>query len=141
MPPAPVPSKPRPVDVHDGDNVRFADPDTSREAARTVDVHRSEDCKQVMAAVVEIHRTNWGHGATAHDIVMRLAYTGLAPAQNVVAARCTDLHRAGKLADTGDRRVGGSNRRLIVWAPTEAGRELADGVELRGNAPEGGDAA
>lgn len=103
---------------------RATDPDTSRDAAESMKPYAGDECRRVLTAIVAIE-TYGGEGATAHDIVMRLAYSGRAPQQNCVARRCTDLRAAGLIEDTGDRRPGGSGRPLIVWHTTDEGRAVA----------------
>lgn len=101
---------------------RATDPDTSKTAAEVVDNRVTEQCLQVLWALVQCE-THGGHGATAHEVVLRLAYGGRAPQQNVAARRLTTLQRVGLVRDTGDRRPGSSPAPLIVWASTVDGRE------------------
>lgn len=103
------------------EHVRATDPDTSRDAALSIRECVGDQCRLVLTSLLEAERRS-GRGATAHEIVMRLAYTGRAPQQSVVARRLTDLRNAGLIEDTGERRPGGSGRNLIVWASTTEGR-------------------
>lgn len=112
-------------DIPAGGHARTDDPDTSRDAATAVEPRLNDQCRRVFAAILDIDHRNGGGAATAHEIAMRLAYTGHAPAQNIIARRCTDLRRAGLVVDSGERRLGGSGVRLIAWSPTTAGRKAA----------------
>lgn len=100
-----------------------AGPDTSREAARSIDVTRSEVCLSVLRAMVEVDRANGGSGATCHEIVQHLTHAGGWQAPNCVASRLNDLHHNGFVYDTGERRPGATNRRMIVWRPSPNGCE------------------
>ena len=106
------------------DSVRPSDPDTSHAAAASIAPVLSAQRRDVLAAAAAVadanpHRT----GATAAEIVMRLAYTGRAPQQSVVARRLSDLRDLGLVVDSGARRPGTSARALIAWQVTDAGRE------------------
>lgn len=96
---------------------RATDPDTSRTAAAAMSSPAVDLCQRVEWAISEIHRTNGREGATAYEVMMRLAYTGYGPAQNSIARRCTTLHRAGRIVDVGLRRRGSSPQPLICWFP------------------------
>lgn len=108
--------------------------------------HRHSDPKPARAAAESMsgpvlsgqrHRVLWAlndcirhglNGATAHDVVMRLAYEpGGAPQQSVIAKRCSELREAGLIVDTGRTRRGSSHRELTVWDLTEEGREQLAG--------------
>jgi hypothetical protein len=104
--------------------VRATDPDTSHTAAvsMTPTALRKEQAR-VLWALDQIERNEPGIGATAHDLTMRLAYTGRAPQQNCVVKRCGELKELGFARDTGAKRPGGSGRPQIVWAITDTGRE------------------
>lgn len=101
-------------------HARVTDPPTSHAAAESMQGPPLSDQQAlVLRTLVECDRTGgYQHdGATAHEIVMRLAYTGHAPQQSVVARRLTDLRDAGLIVDSGRTRPGASNRQLIVWQP------------------------
>jgi hypothetical protein len=102
---------------------RGSDPDTSHTAGEAAREFEGFEGRRVMATLIELEHRG-ADGATAHDIVMRLAYSGHAPQQNCVARRFTTLHKNGHVIDTGLRRK--ANRRGaqpgIVWASTESGR-------------------
>jgi len=76
----------------------------------------------VLTAIADEARR--GNGSTAHDVVMWCSFHRPAhvPQQSVAARRCTDLARAGLIADTGTSRPGSSGRLLTVWTITDEGR-------------------
>lgn len=103
--------------------------------------HRRSDPKAAKAAAESMsgpvlsgqrHRVLWAlddcirhglPGASAHDVMMRLAYEpGGAPQQSVIAKRCSELRDAGLIVDTGETRRGSSHRELTVWTLTDEGR-------------------
>ncbi len=103
---------------------RTSDPDTAKAAGDAAKEWTGDLARAVLTAVVEMER-HADHGATAADVVMRLAYTGRAPQQNSVSRRFTSLLRHGFVCDSGERKP--SSRRhghsLIVWSSTPAGRD------------------
>lgn len=99
------------------DNVRITDPDTSRDAARSLD--RNADCMAVLAALCFLQHAN------AYELTVRLNRGERVWAQNCVARRLTDLRDNGLIRDSGDRRPGSSNRAQIVYAPTDRGARTA----------------
>jgi hypothetical protein len=113
-------------DLFSTPRARRTDPPTSKAAAEAIAPALGEQMRRVLWAVCEMERTG-SLGATAHEIVMRLAYTGNAPQQSVVARRLTDLRDRGLVTDSGWTREGASARQLIAWCATEAGRQ-ASGV-------------
>jgi len=92
------------LDIHDHGAYRWSDPDTSIEAALQVDATVRE--QQVKDAV----RSKGKYGATCSEIV---AITGLS--WNTVSPRLAPLRRKGFLYDSGQRRLGPTNRKQIVW--------------------------
>lgn len=110
-----------------GPLVRATDPETSHAAAESIVPALGAQRRQVLWALVECERHGGMTGATAAEIVMRLAYTGAAPQQSVVARRLTDLRDLGLVVDSGETRPGTSARQLIAWASTEAGRSAVAG--------------
>lgn len=109
---------------------RKGDPDTSKQAGDAAKEWTGDLARAVLLCIVELEQ-HADHGATANDIVMRLAYTGEAPQQNSVSRRLTSLQRHGYVADGGERKP--STRRhghpLIVWSSTPKGRDwLTEGV-------------
>lgn len=103
---------------------RATDPDTSRLAAESMTADAlGRQQFSVLWAMQQIDRHEHV-GANAHDIAMRLSYTGRAPAENVIVKRCRELEDFALIRETDERKRGGSGRLQIVWEVTEAGRTL-----------------
>jgi hypothetical protein len=83
---------------------RFDDPDTSVEAAESVDATRLE------AMVRDAVWARGELGATNSELVGILGI-----AWNTVSPRCAPLKRKGFICDSGERRPGPSGRMQIVW--------------------------
>lgn len=102
---------------------RRTDRDTAKQAGDAAGEWEGELGRRVLATLIELERHS-ASGATAHDIVMRLAFSGDAPEQNSVSRRLTSLMRHGHVVDSGERKP--SARRhghpLVVWASTQGGR-------------------
>lgn len=105
--------------------VRASDPPTSKAAAESLPAPvLSVQRHAVLAAVEAIERFNPHKvGATAYEVMARMAFTGHGPAQNIVARRLTDLRELGFVEDSGVTRPGGSNRPLVAWRITATGIE------------------
>lgn len=94
---------------------RQSDPQTSRDAGRSVSGHVLRDQqRRVLAAVVRLG------DATAWDVVSWL----MSPMQqNVASKRLGELAEMGAVELTGATREGSSRRSLQVWRATDAGRD------------------
>ncbi len=92
---------------------RGTDPETSHEAAESVRTTKLETI--VLTAI----RSCGDRGATAYELekITKLPNQTLTP-------RFAPLCRKSKIHDSGEKRVGGSGRRQIVWKYT---RELGQG--------------
>lgn len=102
------------------DPVRPGDPDTSHAAAASIADGLSAQRRSVYDALRDVERHNPHRaGGTAYEIQLRLAYTGHAPQQSVIARRLTDLRDLGFVVDTGQRRPGSSGRQLICWTAVD----------------------
>lgn len=106
-------------------HARRSDPDTSQAAAKAAREGEGGPLGRAILQVLTETERLTGHGATAADIQMSLAYLGEAPQQNSVSRRLTTMKDRGYVRDTDERRP--STRRhghpLIVWASTPEGRE------------------
>lgn len=88
---------------------RGPDPDTSVEAAYSVDATRLE------ALVVEALRRHPG-GLTSHEMADELQLSLV-----TVSPRFAPLVRKKKVIDSGEKRAGGNGRRSIVWCLRQEG--------------------
>lgn len=89
---------------------RWSDPETSHAAAET-DVTDLERC--VLRAIIYLN------GATTHEIAN---YTKLSLVS--VSPRIRPLVRKNKVEDSGERRIGESGKRSIVWRKKKRERRL-----------------
>lgn len=100
--------------------VRRTDPQTSRDAARSLDLNRLE------AAVLSVLQRADAPGLTTFEIGQA---SGLD--RDSVSPRMPRLVRLGLVEDSGFRRQpAGKSRMAIVWAATRAGRALATPKEV-----------
>lgn len=89
---------------------RDTDPDTSAEAAQSVDLpNRQAEVLRALARLGE---------ATPHEISVWLAGQQMYRPENTVARRLGDLHDRGLAEPTGDKRRGSSFRFQQVWRAT-----------------------
>lgn len=89
--------------THDPGAVRSTDPDTSVEAALSIKATELES--RVLDAIMRR-----ADGATSHEISESLHMSLV-----TVSPRLRPLVRKGLIEDSGERRVGESGRRSIVW--------------------------
>lgn len=85
---------------------RHSDPDTSHQAAREI---AGNIANALELTVLEAIRGN-PQGLTNHEIV---SVTGLT--WNTATPRIRPLVRKGLVQDSGNRRIGTTNRKCIVW--------------------------
>lgn len=107
-------------------HARRHDPDTAKSAGEAAQDWEGEEGRRVLEALMECERTT-GHGQTAHELTMHLAYFGHAQ-QNCVSRRLTTLKRHGYVRDTGERRMGGHGRPIAVYASTREGHAWLEGA-------------
>lgn len=88
---------------------RGSDPGTSHAAAESV---RGEDATRMEIKVLNAIRSS-PQGMTNHEIVESTGLTW-----NTASPRVRPLVRKGWIADSGERRVGPTNRKCIVWKAT-----------------------
>lgn len=102
---------------------RATDPSPSRAAADKGDSF-GPATERVLRALVNVEAHNRHRvGATAAEVLMRMAYDAdLAPDRNGVSRRLTSLMRRGYVRDTGERRDGGRGVEVTVYAATPEGR-------------------
>lgn len=93
-------------------SVRASDPDTSLEAWVSLHPELSRERAIVLTAM---DLSGW-HGATADEVVDRLAARGIQRPRNCVSSRLSELRNMGLLEDRGHRRVSEySGKRAIVF--------------------------
>ena len=109
--------------IHEIGGCRKDDPDTSLEAAESIDVRGLEDivfhCIRLYRTGLPIHKEGGKPGLTVEEISIKLAL--YIPTSS---PRLAPLCRKGYVVDTGERRVASSGRRRIVWdlSPREKSR-------------------
>jgi hypothetical protein len=104
---------------HDGEptaQARRTDPETSREAARSLKAERLRASQEAVLAVLKRHGPLDDH--TLVDLYDMLTATGGIPEQSPsgIRTRRHELVEAGEVVDTGERAKMPSGRRAIVWA-------------------------
>lgn len=108
---------------------RATDPATSVVAARSIGGQPIRDQQlRVLWAMFVVREPD----ATAHDIVLRLAYTGRAPQQSCVAKRLGELRDLGYVESTGTTRPGGTGRPLQVHRVTDTGVSVVRAAIVEG---------
>ena len=88
---------------------RRTDPQTSKDAAKSIDDSRLSHMEQVVLSALKRHP----HGLTSHDLVLETGETW-----NTVTPRIRPLVKKGKVYDSGERRLGPAGRNCIVWKAT-----------------------
>jgi hypothetical protein len=89
--------------------VRSSDPDTSQEAADSLDPRAlGARCQELF------HLIDHYGGLTTHQLVAITGYD-----RGNTARRITDLRQAGWIVDSGRRALGPTGRRSIVWVPVQ----------------------
>lgn len=106
---------------------RRNDRPTSVAAAKAQKPGLTDKRLQILRGLLEVDRTSHGQGATAYELMLHLAYSGHAPAQNIVVKVLGDLRSMGLAFEPGDTRMGGAGKQLIVFRPTQLGADKATG--------------
>lgn len=101
--------------------VRTTDPEPSRDGAKPEPL--GHEAVRVLRALVELERTCPHRvGATAPELMMRMAFDGLAPDRNCVSRRLTSLVRHGFAVVADEKRDGGRGVNVSVYCATAEGR-------------------